>query len=312
MSNATFIIAEKELRDHLTSKKFIIITALLLLSYFALTSYALSAIRIVGIRIEGVRLFRQLSSNLSSNISLIAPLLGIALAYDALSGEREKGALKLLLARPIYRENIINGKILGGFIAISIAMITTITIGSILTIIIWGAAPILEDLTRLIVFIFLSILFTMCYYSISFFFSSIFNKSSRSTILSIFVWIFFTIILPIISSLIAFFILGPPPVFTPTPGNMTQGISEEFREYARKLNEISSSINVYSINYHFTTSANMLFYSISAGLPGQQQIRELSIIDALSRSLINIFVMIIFTIIFIILSYISFTRKEEK
>ncbi|MEM2744791.1 MAG: hypothetical protein QXX97_06845, partial [Nitrososphaerota archaeon] len=69
----------------------------------------------------------------------------------------------------------------------------------------------------------------------------------------------------------------------------------------------------WSINNHFSIVANMLFYSVTAGLPGQpQQAREISILEALSRSVINIFVMITFTIFFIILSYISFTRREEK
>ncbi|MEM3509522.1 MAG: hypothetical protein QXN52_09540, partial [Nitrososphaerota archaeon] len=111
---------------------------------------------------------------------------------------------------------------------------------------------------------------------------------------------------------------GPPPslprqsVSNATIPGQTQ-ISEQFREYQRKLNEISSSINVWSINNHFSTAANMLFYSVTTGPSGQpQQAREISILEALSRSAINIFVMIAFTIFFIILSYISFTRREEK
>lgn len=131
-----------------------------------------------------------------------------------------------------------------------------------------------------------------------------------------------------VSSLIAFSILGLPTAMRPsetitaTTTTVTtirtaiitgQQISEEFIEYSRKLNEILLSINAYSINYHFTIASSILFYSISMGLPGQsQQTREISIIDALSNSAINIFIMIAFTILFIILSYISFTRREEK
>lgn len=310
MANPTLIISRKELRDHLTSKKFIIIVSLLILFYLASTSFT----RITGLRVEGVGLFRQAFMGLTSNISFIAPLLGIALAYDALSSERERGTLRLLLARPIYRENIVNGKILGGFIAISIAIVTATIISSALTIVLWGAAPILGDLVRLAVFILLSIMFTMCYYSISFFFSSVLRKSSRSAIVSISIWVFFTIILPIIAGLIASSILGPPPAFTPTPRNQTATpgvtISEEVREYYRRYSEISSSINTLSINHHFSTAVNILFYSTPTGLPGQRV--ELSITDALLRSITNISVMIAFTAVFIILSYVSFTRKEEK
>lgn len=129
-----------------------------------------------------------------------------------------------------------------------------------------------------------------------------------------------------VSSLIAFSIFGlpaamrPSEIITATTTTVTiigtaiiigQQISEEFIEYSRKFNEIPLSINAYSINYHFTIASSILFYSISMGLPGQsQQTREISIIDALSNSAINIFIMIAFTILFIILSYISFTRRE--
>jgi ABC-type transport system involved in multi-copper enzyme maturation permease subunit len=119
-----------------------------------------------------------------------------------------------------------------------------------------------------------------------------------------------------ISSLIAFSILGPPPSLPGPPTNATTPgqiqISEEYRNYIRKANEISSSINAWSINYHFTTVSNRLFQTITMGPSGQQQTREISILDALSSSAINIFIMIFFTALFIILSYISFTRKEER
>ena len=42
------------------------------------------------------------------------PLLGIAFGFDAINGERAEGTLPRLLAQPIYRDDVINGKFVAG------------------------------------------------------------------------------------------------------------------------------------------------------------------------------------------------------
>ena len=49
-----------------------------------------------------------------SFVGMVAPLLGIAFAFDAVNGERSEGTLPRLLAQPIYRDDVINGKFVAG------------------------------------------------------------------------------------------------------------------------------------------------------------------------------------------------------
>lgn len=61
-------------------------------------------------------------SNAGASVAFMAPFLGIAFDYDALS--RESGTLRVLLSRPVYRDDIVNGKIISSLAVISITLFT--------------------------------------------------------------------------------------------------------------------------------------------------------------------------------------------
>ena len=54
-----------------------------------------------------------------SFISLLGPLVGLTLGFDAINGERSRGTLNLLIAQPIHRDAVINGKFLAGLTVIA-------------------------------------------------------------------------------------------------------------------------------------------------------------------------------------------------
>ena len=60
-------------------------------------------------------------------VGLTAPLLGIAFAFDAVNGERALGTLPRLVAQPIHRDAIINGKFGAALLTISIVLVSVIT-----------------------------------------------------------------------------------------------------------------------------------------------------------------------------------------
>ncbi len=47
-------------------------------------------------------------------VGIVAPLLGVAFAFDAVNGERAEGTLPRLLSQPIHRDDVINGKFVAG------------------------------------------------------------------------------------------------------------------------------------------------------------------------------------------------------
>jgi hypothetical protein len=48
-------------------------------------------------------------------IGFLGPLLGIAFGFDAVNNERAQGRLPRLVAQPIHRNDIINGKFVAGW-----------------------------------------------------------------------------------------------------------------------------------------------------------------------------------------------------
>ncbi|MEM2960658.1 MAG: ABC transporter permease subunit, partial [Candidatus Bathyarchaeia archaeon] len=272
---------------------------------------------------QAMRPMVQIASTIASATAYMVPLLGIALAFDAVSGERERGTLRILLSRPIYREDVINGKIISALAVIGL----TITVSSLasvsVSILLHNVAVTLDDIARVSVFIVFSIVLSFAYYAFSLFVSTFSNKSSHSFIIGIGVWIFFAFILPIISSLVAVAILGQPPTGPqiviydnasfPQQFNFTRRqSSQEFINYQRKVLEISSIIQMLSINYHYNQITSSLFGFTAGPIEFGQRERVTSILAVFSTRLIDIMVLIVFPIVFLVASYMVFTRRQEK
>jgi len=248
----------------------------------------------------------------------MAPILGVALAFDAISGERERGTLRILLSRPIFREDVINGKIISALAVIGLTITASSLMSISVSILLHNVTVSVDDISRICLFIVFSIVFSFAYYALSLFISTLFSRSSYSLIASIGIWIFFAFILPIASSLVAIVLLGPPPtipLFNMTQrrqfGNMS--LPENYVSYYRKVSEISSAIQTVSINYHYSQIANPLFgAAISIGPAGSRVERTLDVPTIISSHAIDLVVLIIFPVIFLVASYMVFTRRQEK
>lgn len=309
MSKA-LIVARKELTDFVASKKLWLIVGLFVLLAIA-SSYSIAfGFRIIGERQTARQQVFQVTSSLTSVMVYMAPILGIALAFDAISGERERGTLKLLLSRPIYREDVINGKIISAIVIIGLTITATSIVSASASILLHGITVTSDDLLRICLFVVLSIVFSLAYYAISLFVSTLFNKSGHSLSVSIGVWIFFAFILPILSSLVASAILGPPPSL---PFNSTQRLqTQSYVNYMRQVSSISGTIQIFSINYHFSQVASSLFGFVTGPAEFGREGRTIDLPTVLSSRLVDLAVIIVFPLVFLIASYIIFTRSQEK
>ena len=59
--------------------------------------------------------------------ALLVPLVGIAFGFDGINSERAQGTLSRLLAQPIHRDDVINGKFVAG-IAVIALMLTALVV----------------------------------------------------------------------------------------------------------------------------------------------------------------------------------------
>jgi len=127
------LLAAKEWRDRLRNRWLLAVA--LVFSVFAL------AIAYFGAAQQGQVGFHGIDATIASLSSLViylVPLIALILGYDAIVGERERGALELLLSMPVTRLEVLLGKYLG--LAAALTSATAIGFGT-------GLLPLFSQLT---------------------------------------------------------------------------------------------------------------------------------------------------------------------
>lgn len=192
-------IFRKELEDHFSSTRFLLLSALIIMVGVIITA-------MVGMSIQEelkgmtkptlIFLFLFTSTGkLFSFIQFIAffgPLIGIILGFDSINRERISRTLSKIVSQPIYRDSIINAKFLAGVVVISIVLLAIVLLISGLGIRLIGVVPGPEEAWRLIVYLIISILYIAFWLGISILFSVIFRSTATSALASLAVWIFFS------------------------------------------------------------------------------------------------------------------------
>ncbi|MBE9513722.1 MAG: ABC transporter permease subunit, partial [Chloroflexi bacterium] len=141
----------KELADHLTSRRFIILFFLVFLAAIFAIYIALQTIRTAvtpSSEFIFLKIFTTSGEQMPSFLfflSLFIPIIGIALGFDAINSERTSGNLSRLLSQPIYRDSVINGKFLAGLAVMAMMVITVIAILAGLGLRIVGVPPNWEE-----------------------------------------------------------------------------------------------------------------------------------------------------------------------
>lgn len=83
------------------------------------------------------------------SLPLIAGLLGIIISYNSISKERRDGTMEMLLSYPVYRDEIINGKIIGNIFIVALTLLTSFTVSSGLAMYLLETVPDFEAFSRL-------------------------------------------------------------------------------------------------------------------------------------------------------------------
>jgi len=204
-----YAVFRKELSDHLSSKRFIILFMLVFLSAMFAIYIAIQTIRsVVNPTTEAIfiRLFTTSGDNLPSFLfflSLFIPIVGIALGFDAINNERNSGNLSRLMSQPIYRDSVINGKFLAGLAVLAIMIVGVVLIVAGLGLRIVGVPPNGEEIVRLMAFVFVSLIYGAFWMALAVLFSVFFKRTATSMLASLAVWIFFFFFMAVIAGGVA-------------------------------------------------------------------------------------------------------------
>ncbi len=108
--------------------------------------------------------------------SILVPIIAIMLGYSTISGETESGALHVVLAYPVRRNEILFGKFFGLAMVIVVAVLLGFGLGGIIIAAIAGG----EAIGGYLAFIGLTILLGLLFLSMAILFSSICKRRSTS------------------------------------------------------------------------------------------------------------------------------------
>ena len=162
-------IAAKELADHLESVRFIVLlvvvgVAAIVPLYFISTDISASAPELAGSPALFLALFVVGSKSVGgvttvAFAALLVPLVGIAFGFDGINSERSQGTLSRLLAQPVHRDDVVNGKFVAGIAVIAIMLGALVAVTTGLGIVRLGIIPSPEELARVVAWLLATILY---------------------------------------------------------------------------------------------------------------------------------------------------------
>jgi ABC-2 type transport system permease protein len=202
-------IIKKELADHFSSYRFAILFALIAM-------VSLITVYMVGIKIRAVEgetkpqfvfllLFTEPGAlfSLVQFVAFFGPLVGLVLGFDTINRERSEGTLSKLLAQPIHRDVVINGKFLAGVVLIAVMLIAIVLVITGLGLTLIGIVPGFEEICRIAVYLVVSIIYVAFWLGVAILFSIVFRSTATSALASLAVWIFFSFFVTIGASILA-------------------------------------------------------------------------------------------------------------
>jgi ABC-2 type transport system permease protein len=207
------IIAGKEFADHVVSVRFVIVLLVLGLAaliplYFAsdqIRNAAQSATTIPAVFLylftigpEGIDILR-----VDAFVGIVAPLLGLAFAFDAVNSERAEGTLPRLLSQPIYRDDVINGKFVAGLGVIGIVLISVVMLIAGFGMFRLGIVPHGPEIPRLVAWVAVTFLYVALWLSFGLLLSVVIHRAATAALVGFGVWLLFTIFGQLIVTLVS-------------------------------------------------------------------------------------------------------------
>jgi ABC-2 type transport system permease protein len=238
------VMYRKELEDHFSSTRFILLLTVILMVSLV-TTYMVGT----GLRkeLEGfakpslvfLLLFTSTGAlfSLAQFIAFFGPLIGMILGFDAISRERASRTLSKLLSQPIYRDAVINGKFLAGLTIISLMLSAIVLLISGMGLWVLGVVPGWEEVGRLAVYLVVSIVYIGFWLAVSILFSILVRGLATSALASLALWIFLAFFMALGASLAADVISPIPPGQSSDPQAILR--HERTREVAASFSPIT-------------------------------------------------------------------------
>lgn len=299
------VIAQKEFADSIWSSRFYLIlgifmTMLLVYGYKA----GQNMVDAGGKPFGGI--FSPLSvgfMGLSHPISVFGALVAIGLGFDTIVKERKSGSLNVLLTHPVYRDQVITGKLSGMMVTLSLITVISVVTSTGVMLSVSGIAVPNEVIGRIIIFMMLAFLFMLSYLALSVAISTFTKESTNSLMYSITVWLVLGLLLAPIASTLSEMITGQ---------SLSLDSSKDSSYYEKPL-KVMRDIMYISPSTHFS--------ELITGPTSMSGDERASVMHGLfdtgftlgywvQQNWVNIVVLIVIPVIFLLISYMAFMRQD--
>lgn len=223
------VVMLKELADHLTSIRFIILELIVMMIAVGTVYVASQEIKenIAEDPFLFLKFFTTSRGNLPSFlfwISLLVPVMAIGLSFDSVNGEHNRRTLSRILSQPIYRDALLFGKFLGALLTLAIALVVLWLLVIGLGLLFIGIPPGGEEIARAFVFLLVTIAYAGVWLALALLFSILFRSAATAALATLGLWLFLFVIWPVLAGELAQIIVPPDPRYTAlglqTPGTV--------------------------------------------------------------------------------------------
>ena len=205
------IVARKEFADHTHSVRFVILVVLVALAGLASVHSASGPIRDAADQATDVpSIFLYLFTLAPDRvpafhefIAILGPLLGIAFGFDAVNGERSQRTLPRLVAQPIHRDEVINGKFVAGIGAIALALAAVMAVVVSYGMLRLGIGPTTSDVVRMLAFFVVAVVYIALWLALAVVLSVVTRRAATAALAGIAIWLVFTLFGGLIAGLVA-------------------------------------------------------------------------------------------------------------
>lgn len=313
------VVAVKDFGDHLMSARFTVLLIILGFAaaiplYFAADQIRSLAPQATGVPAVFLALFTVGSPDIGILrvdffIGLVAPLLGLAFAFDAVNGERSEGTLPRLLAQPIHRDDVINGKFAAGLASIGVVLVSVVAFIAAFGIIRLGIVPHGDEVLRLVAWILATFLYVAIWLAFGLLLSVLIRRAATAALVGFGTWFVVAALGDLFARLLSGLIAPASETFDAVAG------AAQMQQLIARFFPGTLYAEVTKVILDPTTNARDVIIPSSIG-QFEQASQQVSSVLGIGQSLLlvwpQIVVMLALAVACFAAAYVSFMRQEVR
>ncbi len=313
------VVARKELADHLHGARSLVL--LIVLAVAALIPLYFASVRIRDLASDATgqpAVFLALFTLGSTDfpflrvdvfVGIVAPLLGIAFGFDAINRERAERTLPRLLAQPIHRDDVINGKFAAALAMIALMLVALTALIAGFGLFRLGIVPSSAEVIRIAIWIVITTVYVAFWLALGTLLSVVFRRAATAALIGFGLWLIVTIFGDLITSLVG-------SIVAPDTNASDVGVAlaaNQTQEFISRL--LPSTLYREASIVVLNPSVTRLSVPVTIGQldQAQQQIPSLLSLDqSLLLAWPQVVAIVGLTVLLFALAYVGFLRQEVR